>query len=212
MPYKILVIDDHVMVAEAVAAILSEHEVTIARNKVEALKTLTTASFDFVLVDIHLDQHENGLSLIKPILACKAKPIVFDGGLNVGQIRASIRLGAYGYVNKELPLTHLHQVLNDVIDDRFSFPKGMLDELRQNVSLVIPQLAKSEKRLLNYFLMHREQTNFEIGDNMALSEGRIRNCMTSLMRKFDVKGRANLALEAEKRGYFPEDDKPIAVK
>lgn len=212
MPYKILVIDDHVMVAEAVAAILSEHEVTIARNKVEALTTLTTASFDFVLVDIHLDQHENGLSLIKPILACKAKPIVFDGGLNVGQIRASIRLGAYGYVNKALPLTHLHQVLNDVIDDRFSFPKGMLDELRQNVSLVIPQLAKSEKRLLNYFLMHREQTNFEIGDNMALSEGRIRNCMTSLMRKFDVKGRANLALEAEKRGYFPEDDKPIAVK
>ena len=212
MPYKILVIDDHVMVAEAVAAILSEHEVTIARNKVEALTTLTTASFDFVLVDIHLDQHENGLSLIKPILDCKAKPIVFDGGLNVGQIRASIRLGAYGYVNKALPLTHLHQVLNDVIDDRFSFPKGMLDELRQNVSLVIPQLAKSEKRLLNYFLMHREQTNFEIGDNMALSEGRIRNCMTSLMRKFDVKGRANLALEAEKRGYFPEDDKPIAVK
>ena len=38
---------------------------------------------------------------------------------------------------------------------------------------------------------------------MALSEGRIRNCMTELLRKFEVKGRANLALEADLRGYFP---------
>ena len=209
MPYKILIIDDHVMVAEAIAAFLSEYEVRIVHNKADALKTLAKASFDFVLVDIHLAQHENGLGLIKPILASKGKPIMFDGGLNIGEVRASIRLGAYGYVNKALPLTHLHEVLNEVIDERFSFPKGMLDELRQNPALAIPHLAKSEKRLLNYFLTHRDQTNFEIGDNMALSEGRIRNCMTSLLRKFDVKGRANLAIEAELRGYFPEDDKVI---
>jgi len=206
MKIKILIIDGHMMVAEAFAALLRDYEVTTASNKADALKVLGETRFDFVLVNIHINPQENGLSLIKRILFHHAKPIMLNGCVNIGQVRASILLGAYGYVNQELPITHLYEVLNEVINEKFSFPKGMLDELRQNQQLAIPRLAKSERRLLNYFLMHREQTNFEIGDNMALSEGRIRNCMTSLMRKFDVKGRANLAKEAELRGYYPDED------
>ena len=38
MHNKILVIDDHVMVAEAIAGILSEYEVTIVSNKANAIK------------------------------------------------------------------------------------------------------------------------------------------------------------------------------
>ena len=206
MQHKILIIDGHTMVAEAFAAMLRDYEVTIAGNKADALTVLSEKKFDFVLVNIHISPQENGLSLIKRILFHRAKPIMLNGCVNIGQVRTSIRLGAYGYVNQELSITHLYEVLNDVINDKFSFPKGMLDELRQNQQLEIPRLAKTEKRLLDYFLMHRHQTNFEIGDKMALSEGRIRNCMTSLMRKFDVKGRANLAKEADLRGYYPDDD------
>ena len=206
MQHKILIIDGHKMVAEAFAAMLRDYEVTIASNKADAFTVLGEKKFDFVLVNIHINPQENGLSLIKRILFHCAKPIMLNGCVNIGQVRASIRLGAYGYVNQELSITHLFEVLNDVINDKFSFPKGMLDELRQNQQLDIPRLGKSEKRLLNYFFKHREQTNFEIGDKMALSEGRIRNCMTSLMRKFDVKGRANLAKEADLRGYYPDDD------
>ena len=194
------------MVAEAFAAMLRDYEVTIAGNKADAFTVLSEKKFDFVLVNIHINPQENGLSLIKRILFHRAKPIMLNGCVNIGQVRTSIRLGAYGYVNQELSITHLYEVLNDVINEKFSFPKGMLDELRQNQQLVLPRLAKTEKRLLDYFLMHRQQTNFEIGDKLALSEGRIRNCMTSLMRKFDVKGRANLAKEADLRGYYPDDD------
>ncbi len=206
MNKKILIIDGHMMVAEALAALLRDDEVTIAGNKADALTLLSATRFDFVLVNIHISPQENGLSLIKRILFHHAKPIMLNGCVNIGQVRASIRLGAYGYVNQELPITHLYEVLNDVINKKFSFPNGMVDELRQNQQLDIPRLGKSEKRLLDYFLMHREQTNFEIGDKMSLSEGRIRNCMTSLMRKFDVKGRVNLAKEADLRGYYPDDD------
>ena len=200
--------DDHIMVAEAIAAILTEYDVQIATNKAQAQQALTSGLFDFAFVDIYLGQHEYGLSLIKTILACKTKPIMISGMASVGEIRASIRLGAYGYVNKALPTEHIHTVLREVIDGRFSFPHGMVDELRQNPALGLPTLAKSERRLLDYFIMHREQSNAEIGDGMALSEGRVRNCMTTLMRKFEVNGRANLAREAELRGYFPENEKP----
>lgn len=201
-----LIIDDHMMVAEAIAAMLPEHNVTIAVNKKEAMAAVASKQFDFAFIDIYLKDSENGMSLIKPLLAARVKPIVISGMASLGQIRACIRLGAYGYVNKALPASHLGEVLADIYSEKFSFPRGMIDELRQNTALAIPKLAKSEKRLLDYFLFHREQTNFEIGDKMALSEGRIRNCMTSLMRKFDVKGRANLAKEADLRGYFPDID------
>jgi len=206
MQHKILIVDGRLMVAEAIAALLGDYEVATAGNKAEALHVLSEKKFDFVLVNIHINPNENGLSLIKRILFHRAKPIMLNHGVNIGQVRASILLGAYGYVNQELSSSHLYKVLHDVIDEKFSFPKGVLDELRQNKQLAMPHLARSEKRLLDYFLMHPEQTNFEISDKMALSEGRIRNCMTILMRKFDVKGRANLAKEAQFRGYYPDED------
>lgn len=205
MQNKILIIDHHIMVAEAIAAKLIGDEVTIASSKAAAHQALAGRAFDFVLVDMQLSQEESGLSLIKFILSRKAKPIMIAGAMNVGLVRASIRLGAYGFINKEQPLAHLHAVLNDVLAEKFSFPNGVLDELRQNMSLKIPHLSKSERRLLDYFILHRNQTNFEIAEKMCLSEGRIRNCMTTLLRKFDVKRRSDLATEAELRGYFPDD-------
>ncbi len=206
---KILIVEDHLLVAEAIANLLDEHEVTITVNRQEALAAIVDNQYDFALVDINLKEGENGLSLIKPLLMARIKPIVVSGVASIGQLRACIRLGAYGYIDKTLPSSHVAEVLTDVAEGKLGFPNDIIDELRQDPSLSIPKLGKSEKRLLDYYIFHRDQTNSEIGDKMALSEGRIRNCMTTLMRKFDVKGRANLAKEADLRGYFPGIDSSL---
>lgn len=199
---RILIVDNQRMVAQAMANLLQDCKVTIAANRREALEAIANKTFDFALVEIVLDD-EVGMSLIKPLLMARVKPIMVSGTASVGQIRACIRLGAYGYVNKRLDSCHVLEVLERVAAGNQDFPHEMIDELRQNPALAIPKLGRSEKRLLDYYIFHSDQTNSEIGDKMALSEGRIRNCMTSLMRKFDVKGRANLAKEADLRGYFP---------
>ncbi len=193
------------MVAQALANLLPEHYITIATNCEEALQELRIQKFDYAFVEIVLGD-ENGIALIKPLLLERVKPIMVSGAASIGQIRACIRLCAYGFVDKRLDCSHFLEILEMVETGSLAFPLEIIDELRQNPALEIPRLPRSEKRLLDYFIFHAEQTNSEIGENLCLSEGRIRNCMTALMRKFDATGRANLCKEAILRGYFPGID------
>ncbi len=202
MNKKILIVDSYLMVAEAIAHQFQDADVLIVNNRDEALAAISLKMFDYALIEIMLDDG-NGMTLIKPLLMKRVKPIVSSGTASIGNLRACIRLGAYGYINKRLDSRHVLEVLEKVEAGQQAFPGEMIDELRQNPALAIPKLGRSERRILDFYIFHREFTNYEIGDKMALSEGRIRNCMSGLMRKFDVKGRANLAKEADLRGYFP---------
>lgn len=203
MKPQILIVNNQKMIAEAFISLMGEAAECSMASIGEARQMVTQVQFSYAIVDIDWVDGGNGLALISPLLLAKVKPIVLASSASVGQIRAAIRLGAYGYVDKSQPSAHLHAVLHDVLEDKFSFPQGMIDELRQNVNLIIPKLSKSEKKLLDYFFVHAEQTNAQIGDGLSLCEGRIRNCMTSLMQKFKVKSRAILIREATLRGYFP---------
>lgn len=203
MKPHILIVNNQKMMAEALIALLKDEANFTVASIGEAKHCLQQANFSYAIVDIDPVEGEYGLSLIAPMLLAKMKPIVMASSASVGQIRAAIRLGAYGYIDKFQPSSHLHHVLNEVQDRRFSFPNGMVDELRQDSKLLLPKLAKSEKRLLDYFVVHANQSNAQIGDKLALSEGRIRNCMTELMRKFGVRSRSMLLTEATFRGYFP---------
>ncbi len=202
---KILIIDNQRMVADALANLLPDYFVNVATNSAEALQALTERQFDYAFVEIALGD-ESGIALIKPLLLAHVKPIMISGTASIGQIRACIRLGAYGFVDKFRDSNHFLGILKKVKSTGIAFPMEMIDELRQNPALDIPKLGKSEKRLLDYFIFHADLTNDQIGKNLCLSEGRIRNNMTGLMRRFGVKGRLNLVKEANLRGYFPGID------
>ncbi len=202
---KILFIDNQKMVADVLANLLPDYFVKVVTNSADALQALAEKQFDYAFVEIVLGD-ESGLSLIKPILMASVKPIMISGAASIGQIRACIRLGAYGYVDKRKDFNHFLDIFHKVQSASIAFPLEMIDELRQKPLLAIPKLSRTDKRLLDYFIFHGEQTNDEIGKNLCLSEGRVRNHMTTLMRKFDVKGRHNLFKEAHLRGYFPGID------
>jgi DNA-binding NarL/FixJ family response regulator len=203
MKPHILIVNNQQMMAEALIALLKDKaEFTLAGIS-EARQYLQQENFSYAIVDIDPVAGEQGLSLLAPLLLARVKPIVMAASANVGQIRAAIRLGAYGFIDKLQPSSHLQRVLHEVQEHQLSFPDGMIDELRQDEKLMLPKMGKSEKRLLDYFYSHAEETNAQIGNGLALSEGRIRNCMTTLMRKFDVRSRGHLIKEVQLRGYFP---------
>ena len=200
--HNILFIDNQTMVADTLATLLPEHFVTVATNSEDALRLLAEMKFDYAFVEIALGS-ESGIALIKPLLSARIKPIMISGVASLGQIRACIRLGAYGYVDKCLDTGHFLDIFTKVKMGGVAFPQNFVDELRQNPALDIPKLTSGEMRLLDYFIFHSDQTNFELAEKLCLSEGRIRNMMTSLMRKFKAKGRFNLIKEVGLRGYFP---------
>lgn len=204
--YNILIIDNQKIVADALANLLPDDAVTVVTNCADALQMLGKKKFDYAFVEIALGS-ESGITLIKPLLLARIKPIMTSGVATLGQIRACIRLGAYGYVDKCLDAGHFLDIFSKVKTARQAFPQDIVDDLRQKSALDIPKLTYGEIRLLDHFIFHADQTNFEISENLCLSEGRIRNTMTSVMRKFGVKGRFNLIKEAGLRGYFPGIDK-----
>jgi DNA-binding NarL/FixJ family response regulator len=204
-PTKILIIDNQKMVADALANLLPDYFVNVVTNSADALQALTERQFDYAFLEIALGD-ESGIILIKPLLMARVKPIMISGTASIGQLRACIRLGAYGFVDKCRDSNHFLDILKRVKSGSIAFPVEMIDELRQNPLLTIPKLSRVDKRLLDYFIFHADQTNDEIGKKLCLSEGRIRNNMTTLMRRFGVKGRLNLVKEAHLRGYFPGID------
>ncbi len=198
-----LIVNNQKMIAEALIALLKDEAQFTMASISEAKQCVQQEHFSYAIVDIDPVEGESGLSLIVPLLLARVKPIVMAASANAGQIRAAIRLGAYGYIDKFQHSAHLHHVLREVQEHRMCFPEGMVDALRQDEKLFLPKLGRSEKKILDYFYNHAEQTNLQIGDALALSEGRIRNCMTVLMRKFDVNKRGALEKEVYSRGYFP---------
>ena len=203
--HNILFIDHQKMVADALTNLLPDDVVTVVTKGDDALRMLNKNKFDYAFVEIALGG-ESGIALIKPLLLARIKPIMISAEASLGQIRACIRLGAYGYVDKCLDTRHFLDIFTKVKTGSVAFTQNIVDDLRQNPALDIPKLTKGEMLLLDYFIFHADQTNEEIGKNLCLSEGRIRNKMTSLMRKFGVTGRFNLIKEAGLRGYFPGID------
>lgn len=105
-PLRILIVDDHPIVREGLAAILgAQADLTVcgvAANRAEALQQVTDKTPDVAIVDIGL-ANENGLDVIRRIRAVDPALRVlvvsmYDDGLYAER---ALEAGAMGYLNKQ---------------------------------------------------------------------------------------------------------------
>lgn len=101
---RILIADDHVLVLEALCAILEkEYEIAgIARNGREAVEKVALLKPDIVILDVSMPEL-NGIEAIRQIqdAGSAAKVIFVTQQLESPYIRAAFDAGALGYVAKQ---------------------------------------------------------------------------------------------------------------
>ena len=196
---KVLLIDDHTFFSKSLAIVLSDFpdiEEFSSTNDVDHIAEIVEKSQpDILLVDINLGHsvQEDGLFLTKRLLGRfpKQKIVILSGYDLPAYRREAQKIGAKGFVNKEVEPEELFQIL-------CSIQSGMTHFLSENVML--EDLTVSEKQVLRMIAGgHRRK---EIAMQLHLSERTVSNHLQHIFEKLQVASSVEAVTKAIQLGYL----------
>ncbi len=215
---KVLVADDHPVFLEGLCSILtlrdSEIElvssVSDGREAVEEVKKLTP---DVVLLDIKMPVM-NGVEAARIIKEStpETKIIMLTNFEDRDLIIAALKVGANGYILKDAPIPQLIQSIRTVYQGNVLISPKVAEKListdeKQDIgNQSIPQdgklddLTSREKQIL--ILMTRGRENWEIAQELFISEKTVRNYASQIYAILGVNNRTQAVLWALENGIM----------
>jgi len=207
---KVLVADDHTFARLGIHQMLSmEHDMVVvgeAKNGKECLEKIKELSPDVTLIDANLP-HMDGIHALKHLkdMACKAKTIILTFHDNVGCLYEASSSGADGYIVKDANRDTLLQGIREVHDGgtyvHSLLYKGEYPDLRaiQPNLLVLcgsrhENLTEREYEVLT--LLAEGFNNRRIAEALYISEKTVKNHVTNIYKKIQVRGRVEAAVFA----------------
>ena len=191
---KIIVIDDHAMVAAGLSSELSQQEdfevlatLNSPKNLAEQLDTLTP---DAILMDIRMGLY-NGIDVASEIKEIYPEiKIILMSGYNMGQLASDSKADAF--TSKEEPIKSLSDTIRKVcLEQAQIFPGG---DLQNN------KLTKTEVKILQ--LLGDDLTRKEIAAAMFISEKTVANHITSILLKLNVRSRIGAVIKGIELGFI----------
>lgn len=207
-PTSILVIDDHDLLRLGLRTLVQSHaaqmgrivRVLEARNLHDGLALYAdhAAAIGLVLLDLHLpDAH--GLSALVSVLARfpAARVAVLSGVNDPALVRQALAMGARAYLLKAGNLDHVIAYLRSVWRAETDAPPAPLQAAPNALSSALRDaygqpvvLSPRQTQMLEWVLAG--QSNREIAAGAGLSEGTVKNHVSTLLLLFGVRSRAQL--------------------
>lgn len=210
-PIRVFIVDDEELLVESLEIILTikgkMQIVGKASDGKEAILRLADTSADIALVDLNM-KGMGGIELI-PILKGKypiMKILVLTTFYDDDYITSAISNGADGYLLKDSDednlISAIHQLLigQSILDSKVMevLSKRVASSLRENITPAnkdkcLPKdLTSREIQLCG--LIAEGYTNIDIARKLYISEGTVKNYMSSIYDKFDLHDRTQLAI------------------
>jgi DNA-binding NarL/FixJ family response regulator len=208
---RLLIVDDQSLVRDGIKAMLSLESdlqiVGIAENGEVAIQQAEALQPDVVLMDLRMPVM-NGKDATKIITQRfpNIKVLVlstYDSDLDIAE---SMRLGAKGYLLKDMPSEELAESIRFVHRGYTQLAPGLMEKVLPKMhSAPEPQPAKPAPAGLNEItarerdvlqLIGTGATNREIAQTLHISEGTVKTYVTSLFNRLNLKNRAQLAIYA----------------
>jgi DNA-binding NarL/FixJ family response regulator len=208
---RVLICDDQVVVCEGLRAILSTapgiEVVGIANDGEEALKLVEELHPDLALMDLKMPKM-NGIEATQKIRErFPAVRVLILTTYDFDEwVFDAIRSGASGYLLKDTPRDALVAAIQGTITGKtFVDPAvagKLFHQVAQTSSAPDPDLARliSERELAVLRLLARGLNNTEISQKLYLSEGTVRNYVSSIFTKLGVADRTQAAILAIRSG------------
>jgi len=199
---KIVIIDDDKLVADSLKMILeSSGDVTccaLGGDGSEALALYAKHLPDVLLTDIRMEK-VSGLEASKQILSQypDAKILLLTTFNDDEYIVQALKLGVKGYMLKAdyksiLPAIKAVATGQTVFGTQISEKLPSL--LQQKAEFNYAQLGISEKELELTALVAEGLSNKEISERLFLSEGTVRNYLSGILEKLELRDRTQLAV------------------
>lgn len=200
---RVLVVDDHVLVAQTVAAALAAGHgfaVQTANDVDSALEMIREhGRFDVVLLDYDVPGM-NALDGMRHIMeANKGGVALFSGVASWTMVESAIDLGASGFIPKTLPLKTLGHAVRFIADGEVYLPADYVRQMNRAEDRGFG-LKPRETKVLS-FLCEGLQ-NKEIGRELGLAEVIVKMDVKSICRKLGARNRTQAVILARKHGLF----------
>jgi DNA-binding NarL/FixJ family response regulator len=202
-PISILVVDDHPMLREGVAAVLQLREdmqlVGEAENGAEAVARFRELRPDIVLMDLQMPEM-NGVQAIEAIRreAPHAKIVVLTTYEGDVQALRAMKAGAAGYLLKSSLRKELIETIREVHAGR----KHLSAEIAGKIAVhaIDEQLSDREVDILR--LVAEGHANKQIAWKLAISEETVKAHLKNIFGKLDVTDRTRAVTVAVRRGII----------
>lgn len=205
MSIRIAVIDDQTLVRQGIISLLqlvADFSVVAQAGDGSAIAQIVADQQpDIVLLDLQMPVHD-GLATLKTLreLQLSVPVLVLTTFDDHERVLNAMLLGARGYLLKDVGLTQLEAAIRDIVSGGNLWQPAITQRILQHATSPAPQQrlveALSEKELEVLRLMASGFSNREIAQAVFKSEGTVKNQVSAILTKLDVRDRTKAVLKA----------------
>ena len=205
MAIRVLIVDDHPMVAEGIQSILETYDdievVATLSNGQEAVDRIETLEVDVVLLDLNMPVL-GGISATEMMLERKPKTRILILSMHDSPeyISTALGHGARGYVLKDVPTEEIKVAIDAVMRGETYLCTGASTSLRPRQTGGREPLTSREQTIL--LCLARGQSNREVAEELGISVRTVETHRKNIKRKLDISSTAGLTRYAMEHGVL----------
>ena len=210
---RLLICDDQAIVCEGLRAILESvrqiEVVGVANNGIDAIELTRTARPDLVLMDLKMPRM-NGIQATRAIREQfpHVRVLVLTTYDEDEWVIDALRAGGAGYMLKDAPREDLIKAIKETMKGRSPIDPQVAGKIIKHVAeqadrvlpdqKLISQLSEREREVLG--LLASGLSNADIAQTLVLSDGTVKNYVSTIFSKLGVADRTQAAIVAIRAG------------
>ena len=200
MKINLVIADDDSLIRESLKIILgSDEEINIMgafSDGLEALKFINENDVDIAVLDVRMP-NLNGVETIKEIRNEKTKSIVLTTFDEDEYIEKALKYGAKGYILKNTEPKQIIETIKMVYRGNSVIQEEVLEKIKYGLSIEEKEdLSKFTQREIEIIKeITNGLSNKEISKKLFISEGTVKNYITSILQKTNLEHRTQIAIK-----------------
>lgn len=197
---NIVIVDDDALIRESLKIILSMNEnlniIGTFDNALKAMDECKRQPIDIVLLDVRMPII-NGVEATKEFVKFKNTKVIILTTFDEDEyVREGIRNGASGYLLKNTPPEEIVDAINLVYRGNNVYGREIIDKLKESLEnkTSIDKTLFTERELQIMELISEGLSNKEISNRLFISEGTVKNYISSILSKTSLNHRTQIAI------------------
>jgi DNA-binding NarL/FixJ family response regulator len=211
---KILVVDDHVLIREALRGVIRELKGAViieAPDSRQAIQRIAEhPDLELILLDLHLPDR-NGLELLGELRERHpAIPVVMlSASVDRDDMKKALELGAQGFIPKSAQRDVMISAFNLIFAGGIYVPPEMLGRAQpaspppRPSALLAADLGLTERQMDVLALMMQGKSNKAICRALDLAEPTVKNHVTAILKALKASNRTEAVIAAGALGLSP---------
>ncbi|WP_209124532.1 response regulator transcription factor [Alkalihalobacillus sp. BA299] len=196
---RIVIAEDQRMLLGALGSLLNlEDDMEVigkASNGQEAISLVDALMPDVCIMDIEMPE-KSGLEAAEELKGLQCKVIILTTFARSGYFQRALKAGVSGYLLKDSPSEELASSIRSVMDGKRVYAPELIDDLYSEEN----PLTEREKAVLE--LIADGKNTKEIAEELNIKAGTVRNYISTILDKLDVKNRIEAITQSKEKGWF----------